>query len=266
MGMFIAMILAIAEWIIRSIPTMTATEERSLICLFTIVLPILGCIVWFLHWVNSGDREKEYLARSRPINGTCSHDGVRLREAGVTVHVEWTALTGYGESDGMHFLMWGKEPFPLAPLRFQEIVEARPFWFDLNAGLLHLRKTPTMNFKDREERTIPLTQQFRAFLNTYGIHEPFMLRPEVKRGKSLYRYDFRRPFKIFVKAKGCTWLTPHIMRHTFASLLVSAGESIYKVAVWLGDDVATVQRHYGHLTPDNHGIEKAFSLRLQPAS
>ena len=42
-----------------------------------------------------------------------------------------------------------------AGLRFQEIVEARPFWFDLNAGLLHLRKTPTMNFKDREEMRHP---------------------------------------------------------------------------------------------------------------
>jgi len=150
-----------------------------------------------------------------------------------------------------------------AGLRFQEIVEARPFWFDLNAGLLHLRKTATMNFKDREERTVPLTQQFRAFLESYGMRDPFLLRPEVKRGKSLYRYDFRRPFMLYMKAQGCPWVTPHIMRHTFASLLVSAGESIYKVAVWLGDDVTTVQRHYGHLTPDDHGIEKAFSLRSQ---
>jgi integrase len=150
-----------------------------------------------------------------------------------------------------------------AGLRFQEIVEARPFWFDLAAGLLHLRKTATMNFKDREERTVPITQQFRAFLKTYGMHDPFMLRPEVKRGKSLYRYDFRRPFTLYMKTQGCPWVTPHIMRHTFASLLVSAGESIYKVAVWLGDDVTTVQRHYGHLTPDDHGIEKAFSLRPQ---
>jgi integrase len=65
----------------------------------------------------------------------------------------------------------------------------------------------------------------------------------------------------YIRAQGCDWVTPHTMRHTFASLLVSAGESIYKVAVWLGDEVATVQKHYGHLTPDNHGIEKAFSER-----
>ena len=148
-----------------------------------------------------------------------------------------------------------------AGLRFQEIVEARPFWFDLPAGQLHLRKTATMNFKDREERTVPLTKAFRAYLKIYGLSEPFMLRPTVTRGKSLYRYDFRRPFTIYMVEQGCRWVTPHIMRHTFASLLVSAGVSIYKVAVWMGDEVATVQKHYGHLTRDDHGIEKAFSSR-----
>ena len=149
-----------------------------------------------------------------------------------------------------------------AGLRFMEIGEARAFWFDLGAGLLHLRKTPTMNFKDREERTVPLTKAFHAFLKGYGMHEPFMLRPEIKQGKSLYRYNFRRAFMVYMKSQGCERVTPHIMRHTFASLLVSAGESIYKVAVWLGDEVGTVQRHYGHLTPDHHGIEKAFSMRV----
>src|SRR5439155_12876418 len=148
-----------------------------------------------------------------------------------------------------------------AGLRFQEIVEARPFWFDLDAGRLNLRKTTTINFKDREERSIPLTVEFQMFLKSYGPRDPFMLRPDVTHGKCLYRYDFRASFMKYIRAQGCDWVTPHTMRHTFASLLVSAGESIYKVAVWLGDEVATVQKHYGHLTPDNHGIEKAFSER-----
>jgi len=148
-----------------------------------------------------------------------------------------------------------------AGLRFQEIVEARPFWFDLDAGRLNLRKTTTINFKDREERSIPLTIEFQMFLKSYGPRDPFMLRPDVPHGKCLYRYDFRAGFMQYMRAQGCGWVTPHTMRHTFASLLVSAGESIYKVAVWLGDEVATVQKHYGHLTPDNHGIEKAFSER-----
>lgn len=161
-------------------------------------------------------------------------------------------------SDELKFVLFGGFH---AGLRFQEIVEARPFWFDLDAGRLNLRKTTTINFKDREERSIPLTLEFQSFLRSYEVRAPFMLRPDVAHGKSLYRYDFRASFMKYMRAQGCKWVTPHTMRHTFASLLVSAGESIYKVAVWLGDEVGTVQKHYGHLTPDNHGIEKAFSER-----
>ena len=148
-----------------------------------------------------------------------------------------------------------------AGMRFNEIVQAVPMWFDLTAGRIDLRKTPTMAFKDREERSVPMTREFRAFLAIYGKPHPFMIAPKAKKGKWVYRYDFRAKFMTFVDKKGLGWVTPHIMRHTFASLLVSAGESIYKVAVWMGDDVATVQKHYGHLAPDEGGIEKAFSDR-----
>ena len=72
-----------------------------------------------------------------------------------------------------------------AGLRFQEIVEARPFWFDLETGNLHLRKTTTMNFKDREERSIPFTIEFQKFLKSYGMRAPFMLSPPWKMALSL---------------------------------------------------------------------------------
>jgi site-specific recombinase XerD len=48
-----------------------------------------------------------------------------------------------------------------------------------------------------------------------------------------------------------------VMRHTFASLLVQAGVSVYKVARWLGDGVEVVEEHYGHLAPKDSDIEKA---------
>lgn len=190
-------------------------------------------------------------------------------------------------------------------LRFNEIVEAVPWWFDLPNMQLRLSKTPTMQFKDGEERTLPVTKEFRSFLDGYGLRAPYMIAPDVKKGKWIYRYDFRAKFEAFTGTRGwccnkvyrfrvpdfpdghdkrkklpliktcpqCekegrdfSWVTPHIMRHTYASLLVSAGESIYKVAVWMGDDVQTVQDHYGHLAPDNGGIEKAFSNRVQLSS
>lgn len=148
-----------------------------------------------------------------------------------------------------------------AGMRFAEIGEAVPGWFNLSAGRIDFRKTPTMRFKDNEERTVPLTTEFGKFLATYGLRKPYMIAPEATKGKWLYRYDFRAKFMKYVETQKLGWVTPHVMRHTFASLLVSAGESIYKVAVWLGDDVKTVQDHYGHLAPDEGGIEKAFSKR-----
>ena len=61
-----------------------------------------------------------------------------------------------------------------------------------------------------------------------------------------------------MKAQGLGWVTPHVMRHTFASLLASKGVSIYKIALWLGDDVRVVQKHYAKLLPKDEDIESAF--------
>jgi integrase len=145
-----------------------------------------------------------------------------------------------------------------AGLRKKEIIEARPDWFDLKEGLIHVRKTDTFRPKDRDERTIPMTKAFKTFLKGYGKRSPFMLHPEIPHGKSRYRWDFRRPWDEYIAEHKCPEVTPHIARHTFASLLASAGVSIYKIAQWLGDDVRVVQQHYAKLLPKDADIEAAF--------
>ena len=125
-------------------------------------------------------------------------------------------------------------------------------------GALHVRATDTFRPKDREARTVPLTREFQRFLRRYGKRSPFMLRPEVGHGDARYRYDFRRPWCAFTKTQGLESVTPHVMRHTFASLLASEGVSIYKIALWLGDDVRVVQKHYAKLLPKDEDIECAF--------
>jgi len=68
----------------------------------------------------------------------------------------------------------------------------------------------------------------------------------------------RRPSAEYVAEHKCTEVTPHIARHTFASLLASAGVSIHKIAQWLGNDVRVVQQHYAKLLPKDADIEAAF--------
>ncbi len=58
-----------------------------------------------------------------------------------------------------------------------------------------------------------------------------------------------------MKQQGAAWVTPHVMRHTFASILASAGISIFKISEWLGDRVDVVQRHYAKLASGDRDIE-----------
>jgi hypothetical protein len=48
------------------------------------------------------------------------------------------------------------------------------------------------------------------------------------------------------------------LSHTFASLHAIAGTSIYKIALWLGDGVEVVQKHYAKLSSSDEDINKAF--------
>lgn len=149
-----------------------------------------------------------------------------------------------------------------AGLRRGEIVEARRDWFDLDAKILHVRKTSTFMPKDRDERSIPMTEPFVKFMAKFCKalkSDSFVLHPEVRHGKFRYRYDFRRPFTEYMVKQGCPWVTPHIMRHSFASVLASAGVSIFKIATWLGDDVRVVQRHYAKLVSGDLDIHALTS-------
>lgn len=60
--------------------------------------------------------------------------------------------------------------------------------------------------------------------------------------------DFYRPFRALCREAGVDDARdhPHVLRHSRATHMLMAGESIYKVAKLLGDTVATVERRYGH--------------------
>lgn len=149
-------------------------------------------------------------------------------------------------------------------MRKNEIIEVRVDWFDLrDSGAVHIKNTDTFRIKDRETRLVPLTGQFRDFLHEYLAgkeRDSFALKPNVKHGKGTYRYDFHRPYNGYMTIKQVRWVTAHVMRHTFASLLVQAGVSIFKVARWIGDGVEVVEKHYAHLAPQDRDIERMLAV------
>lgn len=143
-----------------------------------------------------------------------------------------------------------------AGLRKNEIIQAVPEWFLIGHRVIDLRDTATFRFNEKKRRRkITMRQALADFLREYGLREPFMLRPDVRHGKSLYRYDFGKPFRDYMTAQGVPWVTPHVMRHTFASLLVMKGKSLLKVANWLGDTATVTENHYAHFSPADPDIE-----------
>ncbi len=156
-----------------------------------------------------------------------------------------------------------------AGLRKGEIVQARPEWFDLGLSIIHIVESDNWKPKDKDKRTIPLTGAFKEFLLEQmavngELPSPFLIQPNKEQRKARYRYDFRKPFEQYLSGKGFSWVKPHVMRHTFASLLAIAGVSIFKIAQWLGDDVSVVERHYAHLSPQDSDIEWAFGDAQKP--
>lgn len=156
-----------------------------------------------------------------------------------------------------------------AGLRMNEIIEARPEWLDLERGFIAVERTATFRPKDRERRSVPMTNAFLKFLRGSEIKGPFVLKPEVKHGRAIFRYDFRLPFMTYMKAQGCDGtgqhprVTPHTMRHTFGALYVSDGGSLFRLANYLGDTLDVTEKHYAHLSPDRDDIERGHGVRKQ---
>lgn len=152
-----------------------------------------------------------------------------------------------------------------AGFRKDEVIEALPLWFDMSAKLIHIDSTRTFEPKDREKRTIPMTDEFHQFLEEFGLGYPFMLRPAETHGKAKYRTDFQKSYANLLERCGLSEFTFHDLRRTFASLLVSAGISIYKVAKWLGDTIEVVENTYGHLIPQDDDVNASWSKAAPPA-
>ncbi len=145
-----------------------------------------------------------------------------------------------------------------AGLRRREIGMAKVSWFDLKAGLLHVANDEGFTSKDSENRTIPLTDEFlkflKGFLSSRKANE-FCLKHEHLAGRGKYRYDFQRTVRSHFRMLSVD-LDIHGMRRSFASNLVSEGESIFIVAQWLGDGVQVVQKHYAYLAPHSGSINR----------
>lgn len=113
---------------------------------------------------------------------------------------------------------------------------------DLGARLIDFRD-PRLAATKKRRVPVPISDELfpvieRAWRERTG---PFVL----DHGGSI-----RSAWETFVAGCPYPWVTPHVMRHTWATLAARAGVPLAKIAAMLGDTEAVVEKHYRHHAPD----------------
>ncbi len=141
-------------------------------------------------------------------------------------------------------------------MRLSEILNMRWDWIDFNQLTITIKNSETFTTKSGKERIIPINQRLHSTLKSI-IPKIVSLN---KSGLVFYKIDGIRlnnnfVSKQFKKAVREADLNDdihfHSLRHSFASLLVQKGVSLYVVKELLGhQDLATTQI-YSHLQAEN---------------
>lgn len=138
---------------------------------------------------------------------------------------------------------------------------------DLGLGTIDYRVPGQRLTKKRRVQGMPVSDRLMPVLK-----EAWLRAPKDRSGHALGPVvggtEISRPFKRFARAIGMEWVTPHVLRHTWASLAAMNGVPLLTIAQVMGDTVATVEAYYAHLSPGhlraaiNH---KAGSGAVMPA-
>lgn len=144
-----------------------------------------------------------------------------------------------------------------AGLRKAEIIAAKWEWIDWEQGAIHVRSGEGFRTKTRQsERTVPLRAALRDILQPYREDNGYILKPTATKGRNRYRYEPKRSLQTVFTYAGLADITPHTLRHTFASQLAISGVDLYRISRWLGHTSIDTTQRYAHLCPVDAEIER----------
>lgn len=141
-------------------------------------------------------------------------------------------------------------------MRREEILSLSWQSVDLNQSLIRVKNTESFTTKSRKERMIPVNRTLAGILKSRipkvislaGPEYVFTRVPGIK----LNGNYISKAFKKSVRISGLTdEFHFHTLRHSFASLLVQKGVSLYFVKQLLGHSSISTTQIYSHLAADS---------------
>lgn len=149
----------------------------------------------------------------------------------------------------------------LAGLRKNEIVNAPWRW--VKDTTITVQPERAFTPKGKRVRSIPIHPELRRVLDRYRptpVADGYIVAPgnPASDDPTAYRVDFRRAFDTVVansKIANPEEVTPHTLRHTFASALAMKGVDLYRIATYLGHTNLRTTQIYAHLMPARDTID-----------
>jgi integrase len=131
---------------------------------------------------------------------------------------------------------------------------------DLSGGLLDFT-VPGRRVTRKRRVVVPISTRLMPVLRAAAARTPVGLdgRP-VGRVIGYNGNTMTRWFKQLAESVGLGWVTPHVCRHTWATLAAQDGISLFHIAKVMGDTVATVEKTYAKLTP--HDLRDVINRRF----
>ncbi len=141
-------------------------------------------------------------------------------------------------------------------MRLGELVNMKWYWIDMKQNQITVQCSETFTTKNKKSRIIPLSQSLKnLFINRlpkiFNITNDGYVFSRVI-GAKLNEDFISKKFKEAVRAaKLDDKIHFHTLRHSFASLLVQRGVSLYVVKELLGHEDLTTTQIYSHLQYQN---------------
>jgi integrase len=135
--------------------------------------------------------------------------------------------------------------------RLDEILSLKRGALDLKRGLLTIRQPKTRKYPNGRVKTVPLSDGLREVIASLPPVVSEYLFPRVD-GRRHDKREVQRAFDVAKRMSGVREeLTPHSLRHTFASWHAMAGTPLHTISRLLGHSDVRMTLRYAHLSPDH---------------